>query len=57
MIGSDDADPIVVADGGTRCSHCGRVFDPDAAPSTSIPSATLLQCPHCSRWTEGPPPE
>lgn len=44
--------PILVADGGLVCEHCGEVFDLDKVPSTSIPSATLVRCPRCSRWTE-----
>jgi len=45
-------DPIVVADGGVRCEYCSQVFDRDAAPTTRLPSTTLLQCPECERWTE-----
>jgi hypothetical protein len=48
---TDDLDPILVADGGVRCEYCSTVFDAGDAPTTAIPSTTLLRCPACDRWT------
>jgi DNA-directed RNA polymerase subunit RPC12/RpoP len=50
--GTGECDPIIVADGGQRCAHCGETFDADTAPTLTIPSATLAKCPECGRYTE-----
>ena len=40
------------------CNHCGERFDREDTASVFDGSGrALYRCPHCSRWTHGPPPD
>jgi len=39
-----------------RCRYCGRVFDHDHVFATFDGDRATYRCPHCGRWTPGPPP-
>ena len=40
------------------CNHCGERFNREDTASVFDGSGqALYRCPHCSRWTHGPPPD
>jgi len=45
-------------DGWVSCTHCNERFDRTGTASVFDGSGqALYRCPHCSRWTHGPPPD